>query len=68
MFSGDTLFALSCGRVDLPGGSAAEMQRSLSLLVNLPLPDETEVYPGHESFTTLGRERRLNPYLLGEWY
>ena len=68
MFSGDTLFALSCGRVDLPGGSAAEMQRSLSLLANLPLPDETEVYPGHESFTTLGRERRLNPYLLGEWY
>lgn len=68
LFSGDTLFAGSCGRVDLPGGSAQEMRRSLSMLANLPLPDETRVYPGHESFTTLGRERRSNPYLLGEWY
>ena len=66
LFSGDTLFAGSCGRVDLPGGSAADMQRSLALVAELPLPDETTVYPGHESFTTLGQERRSNPYLMGE--
>ena len=66
IFSGDTLFAGSCGRVDLPGGSAADMQRSLALVADLPLPDETTVYPGHESFTTLGQERRSNPYLMGE--
>lgn len=68
LFSGDTLFAGSCGRVDLPGGDAGQMRQSLSLLANLPLPDETNVYPGHDSFTTLGRERRTNPYLLGEWF
>lgn len=68
LFSGDTLFAGSCGRVDLPGGSRQAMQRSLSLLAELPLSDETKVYPGHESFTTLGQERRSNPYMLGEWY
>lgn len=68
LFSGDTLFASSCGRVDLPGGSPEQMRRSLSLVANLPLPDETKVLPGHESFSTLGQERRSNPYLLGEWY
>ena len=68
LFSGDTLFASSCGRVDLPGGDPAQMRRSLSMLAALPLPDETEVLPGHESFSTLGRERRSNPYLLGEWF
>ena len=47
-------------------GSAADMQRSLALVADLPLPDETTVYPGHESFTTLGQERRSNPYLMGE--
>ena len=65
-FSGATQVAGSCGRVDLPGGSAADMQRSLALVADLPLPDETTVYPGHESFTTLGQERRSNPYLMGE--
>lgn len=68
LFSGDTLFAGSCGRVDLPGGSIREMKASLSMLAALPLPDETNVYPGHEEFTTLGRERRSNPYLNGAWY
>lgn len=68
LFSGDTLFAGSCGRVDLPGGSARQMQQSLSMLASLPLPDETNVYPGHEAFSTLGRERATNPYLLGEWF
>lgn len=68
LFSGDTLFASSCGRVDLPGGDPVQMQKSLSMLAALPLPDDTRVLPGHESFSTLGHERRSNPYLLGEWF
>ena len=68
LFSGDTLFAGSCGRTDLPGGSMAQMQKSLSMLAALPLADETQVLPGHEAFSTLGRERRGNPYLNGAWF
>ena len=68
MFSGDTLFAGSCGRTDLPGGSVRQMQQSLSMLAALPLSDEVQVRPGHESFTTLGQERRSNPYLNGMWF
>lgn len=68
LFSGDTLFAGSCGRTDLPGGSVRAMQQSLALLAGLPLADDTQVLPGHESFTTLGRERRSNPYLNGAWF
>ena len=68
LFSGDTLFAGSCGRTDLPGGNVRAMQQSLALLAGLPLPDDTQVLPGHESFTTLGRERRSNPYLNGAWF
>ena len=66
LFSGDTLFAGSCGRMDLPGGSMAELQKSLVAIAALPLPDETRVLPGHESFSTLGEERRHNPCLRGE--
>ena len=65
LFSGDTLFAGSCGRVDLDGGAPAEMRASLRLLKGLPLPDDTRVFPGHGAFTTLGEERRTNPYLAG---
>lgn len=68
LFSGDTLFAGSCGRTDFPGGSMRQMQQSLSLLAELPLPDETKVLPGHESFSTLGQERRTNPYMNEAWY
>lgn len=68
LFSGDTLFAGSCGRTDLPGGSMQQMQQSLSLLANLPLSEETQVLPGHEAFSTFGRERRSNPYLNGSWF
>lgn len=68
LFSGDTLFAGSCGRVDLPGGSARQMQQSLAALAALPLADATQVLPGHESFSTLGQERRTNPYLNGMWF
>ena len=68
LFSGDTLFAGSCGRTDFPGGSMRQMQQSLSLLAALPLPDETKVLPGHEDFTTLGQERRSNPYMNEAWF
>ena len=68
MFSGDTLFSGSCGRTDFPGGSMQQMQQSLSLLAELPIPDTVQVLPGHESFSTLGRERRSNPYMNGAWF
>ena len=64
LFSGDTLFARSCGRVDLPGGSVAQMRRSMELLRGLPF--EGAVYPGHGGETTLPEERRWNPYLRGD--
>ena len=67
LFSGDTLFAGSCGRTDFPGGSMQEMAKSLSLLAELPLPDATKVLPGHESLSTLGQERSTNPYMNGGW-
>jgi glyoxylase-like metal-dependent hydrolase (beta-lactamase superfamily II) len=62
-FSGDVLFAGSIGRTDLPGGDPAAMLASLRDKV-LPLADETVVLPGHGPRTTIGRERRSNPYLL----
>ncbi|MBQ7370715.1 MAG: MBL fold metallo-hydrolase [Blautia sp.] len=61
LFSGDTLFAGSCGRTDFPGGSAAQMQKSLHRLVQLP--ETTEVFPGHNEFTTIGEEKRYNPFV-----
>ena len=66
LFCGDTLFAGSCGRMDLPGGSVAEMQKSLAFIAALPLPDETKVLPGHERFSTLGAERRPKPLPDGD--
>lgn len=62
LFSGDVLFAGSIGRTDLVGGSAAAMERTLREVV-LPLPDEMVVHCGHGPSTTIGRERRTNPYL-----
>jgi len=64
VFSGDLLFAGSIGRVDLPGGSMAEMEASLRTVV-LPLDDATQVHPGHGRSTTIARERATNPYLQG---
>jgi glyoxylase-like metal-dependent hydrolase (beta-lactamase superfamily II) len=61
--SGDVLFAGSIGRTDLPGGSMPAMLRSLRDKI-LPLDDTTVVLPGHGPATTIGRERRVNPYLL----
>lgn len=63
LFSGDVLFAGSIGRVDLPGGSMADMQRSLREVI-LPLDDATVVHAGHGPSTTVARERATNPYLL----
>jgi glyoxylase-like metal-dependent hydrolase (beta-lactamase superfamily II) len=62
LFSGDVLFAGSIGRVDLPGGSMADMSRSLREVI-LPMPDEVIVCPGHGPQTTIGRERLTNPFL-----
>lgn len=62
MFSGDQLFAGSIGRTDLPGGSFEELMASMRDRV-LTHPDDTEVLPGHGPRTTLGRERRTNPFL-----
>ncbi len=59
LFSGDTLFAGSQGRTDLPGGSEEQMQRSLQRLAQLP--DDTVVYPGHGQPSTIGKEKRSNP-------
>ena len=61
LFTGDTLFASSCGRTDLPGGSYEEMMASLRRLGSLE--GDFRVFPGHESFTTLNQERQTNPYL-----
>jgi glyoxylase-like metal-dependent hydrolase (beta-lactamase superfamily II) len=62
LIAGDTLFAGSIGRTDLPGGSMEKIMRSLHTQV-LALPDETEVVPGHGPVTTIGEERETNPFL-----
>jgi hydroxyacylglutathione hydrolase len=62
LFSGDTLFAGSVGRTDLPGGSDKAIIRSIKEKL-MTLPDETVVRPGHGPRTTIGREREGNPFL-----
>ncbi len=64
LFSGDTLFRGSYGRVDLPTASGADIARSINEKL-LPLPEETAVYPGHERETTIGHERKYNPLSRG---
>ena len=63
LFTGDLLFAGSIGRTDLPGGDHQVMLRSLAR--TLTLPDDTLVLPGHGPQTTIGAERRTNPFLTG---
>lgn len=63
LLSGDTLFAESVGRTDLPGGSSETLLASIRKKL-LNLPDETTVVPGHGPSTTIGHERRHNPYLV----
>ncbi len=60
LLSGDTLFAGSIGRTDFPGGDMAAMRRSIARLAGMP--DDTQVHPGHGPGTTIGRERRVNPF------
>jgi glyoxylase-like metal-dependent hydrolase (beta-lactamase superfamily II) len=61
LFTGDTLFAGSVGRTDLPGGNAPELLRSIRERL-FPLGDEVRFFPGHGPGGTLGEERRANPY------
>jgi glyoxylase-like metal-dependent hydrolase (beta-lactamase superfamily II) len=61
VFTGDTLFAGSIGRTDLPGSSERDMRLSLEKLTSLP--NHYVVYPGHGSTTTLGEEKLNNPFL-----
>jgi hydroxyacylglutathione hydrolase len=63
LIAGDTLFAGSIGRTDLPGGSFKKIMASLLGPV-LALPDETIVVPGHGPLTTIGEERENNPFLV----
>jgi glyoxylase-like metal-dependent hydrolase (beta-lactamase superfamily II) len=62
LIAGDTLFRESIGRTDLPGGDGRQIVRSIAdkLLV---LPEETTVFPGHGAPTTIGHEKRFNPFL-----
>ena len=62
LFSGDTLFRASIGRTDLPTGSMGALVRSVTEKI-LVLPDETRVYPGHMEETTVGYEKKYNPFL-----
>ena len=61
LFCGDTLFAGSVGRTDFPGGDGRALARSIAEQL-APLPPETVAHPGHGPDTTIGRERRLNPF------
>ncbi len=63
LIAGDTLFAGSIGRTDLPGGSMQKILHSLHGTI-LALPDETVVIPGHGPLTTIGEERETNPFLM----
>ena len=63
-FSGDVLFAGSIGRTDLPGGDFETLIGSIEREL-LPLPDDTILYSGHGPESTIGRERRTNPFLTG---
>ena len=63
LFSGDHLFQGSIGRTDLPGGSIEALMASMADKI-LPLPDDTQVLPGHGATTTIGWERTTNPFLV----
>jgi glyoxylase-like metal-dependent hydrolase (beta-lactamase superfamily II) len=62
LIAGDTLFAGSIGRTDLPGGNSEQILHSIESRL-LALPDETKVLTGHGPATTIGNERRNNPFL-----
>ncbi|BBB92877.1 MAG TPA: MBL fold metallo-hydrolase [Methylomusa anaerophila] len=62
LFAGDTLFAESVGRTDFPGGSHSQLIQNIKNKL-LTLPDEIKVLPGHGPATTIGRERKMNPFI-----
>lgn len=62
LISGDTLFRGGVGRTDLYGGNARQLSESIRKKL-FTLPDETKVLPGHDRFTTIGDEKRSNPYV-----
>ncbi len=62
LFTGDTLFAGSIGRTDLPGGSTPQIMESIATKL-LTRPDDAVVFPGHGPSTTIGAERAVNPFL-----
>jgi glyoxylase-like metal-dependent hydrolase (beta-lactamase superfamily II) len=62
MFTGDTLFRGSCGRVDLAGGDASTILASLKRMA--VIPGDYEIYPGHMETSTLAIERVYNPYVV----
>ena len=62
VFSGDTLFYMSCGRTDFPTGSFEKMEKSLKRIMDT-YPDDYKVFPGHNEMTTIGFERKNNPFL-----
>lgn len=64
LIGGDVLFAGGVGRTDFPGGSFAQLKHAIETQI-WPLPDETAVYPGHGEATTVGEEKRGNPYVGG---
>ena len=64
VFSGDTLFAESVGRTDFPGASSQDLLTSIKEKL-MTLPDELAVYCGHGPATTIGHERKCNPYING---
>jgi len=63
LFCGDTLFAGSIGRTDLPGGSFEDILESLTMILQT-FNDETRILPGHGPETTIGNEKKMNPYIL----
>lgn len=63
VFTGDTLFAGSIGRSDLPGGDGEQLMASLRNRL-MPMPGDTVVYPGHGPSSTIASERRCNPFLI----
>lgn len=64
IFPGDTIFAGSIGRTDLPGGDYDTLINSIKSRI-MTLEDDTPIYPGHGPATTVGRERTYNPFLVG---
>jgi len=70
LFTGDSLFVGAAGRVDVPGGDFTTLINSLADKIAV-LPDETRIWPGHDygetKTSTVGREKKENPYLGGDW-